>query len=113
MVLEPLLSFPSQGDRSHPDSSHILFHSTPLSGPLYCPFRYLRSSPIIQNVFSANCDICRGSFDVFEEESEFPILLLCHLDWSLPPLSPLGSLSADWWGCVPTQSVIWSEMSQH
>ena len=25
----------------------------------------------------------------------------------------IGSLSADGWGCVPTQLVVWPEMSQH
>ena len=25
----------------------------------------------------------------------------------------LGSLSADGWGCVPTQLVVWLELSQH
>lgn len=27
--------------------------------------------------------------------------------------TPLGSLSADGWGCVPVQLVVWLEASQH
>ena len=42
-----------------------------------------------QLVFRKKCSTCTFIFDVFTRGGEFPILLLCHVDWSAMPTFPL------------------------